>query len=87
MTNDELNLLCKERQDAERQLEAIIDRYQWDAVMGMLSQICYEKASHLRTSYADNVTARRYEVAARAFSRVADPLRETCRVKDYRTII
>ena len=76
MTIEEYETLGKERQAAQDAIEAIFDRYQWSAVIEMLANICNEKAEHLRTNWQDKHTARRYETAARAFQRIADPLRE-----------
>lgn len=45
-------------------LEALVDKYNLDSVIGKLSEICFEKAEHIRTNWQDAPTARKWVQAA-----------------------
>lgn len=45
-------------------LEGLIDRYNLDSVLGALSEICYAKAEHVRTTWQDAYGARKWVQAA-----------------------
>lgn len=44
-------------------LESLIDSTNLQSVLMALSEICGEKAAHIRASYSDNVTARAWDTA------------------------
>ena len=44
----------QEKQKAKDQLEAVVDMYGVSNTLDALSEVCFEKAEHIRTSYSEN---------------------------------
>lgn len=53
--------------ELENTLEQLIDKHGLGAISEALSQVCYEKADHIRSNWQDNGLAKRWETAAMQF--------------------
>jgi len=51
-------------------LENMIDKLGLDRVLDMISEVCYDKAEHARSTWQDERLARRWEKTARAVNRL-----------------
>jgi|GEM_PF-739352 len=51
-------------------IKTMIDGMSLSSVLEILSQVCYEKAEHLRTNWQDPDTARAWEKVARAVGKI-----------------
>lgn len=51
-------------------IKTMIDGMSLSGVLEILSQVCYEKAEHLRTNWQDPDTARAWEKVARAVGKI-----------------
>jgi len=54
----------------EDDLEDLIDKHGLSGVVSALSDICYEKANHVRTNWQDEVLAKAWEKNAKVLDRV-----------------
>ncbi len=52
------------------QLEPLIDRSSLATVLEALSQVCWEKADHLRSNWQDRATAKCWHKAGQAIDRI-----------------
>lgn len=57
-------------------VEELVDRIGIDTLADLASNICWEKAEHIRTSYNDTDTSKEWEKTARDFDNVAGKIRE-----------
>jgi hypothetical protein len=51
-------------------IKTMIDGMSLSGVLEILSQVCYEKAEHLRTNWEDPDTARAWEKVGRAVGKI-----------------
>lgn len=51
-------------------IETLIENMSLPGVLSILSQVCYEKAEHLRNNYQDLETARTWEKVGRAVGKI-----------------
>jgi hypothetical protein len=57
-------------QELADQLESLIDRSSLATVLEALSQVCGEKADHLRSNWQDRTTAKSWDKAGHAIDRI-----------------
>ena len=57
-------------------IEDAIDSRGLRGVLDIISQICYEKADHLRSNWQDEVTAREWDDMGKQVDRFADFVRQ-----------
>ncbi len=51
-------------------IEIMIENLSLSGMLSILSQVCYEKAEHLRTNWQDLETARTWEKVGRAVGKI-----------------
>lgn len=64
-------MAADKRQDLAYQIEEYMDAHSAEDVLGILIDICYGKAEHLRVNWQDEAAAREWEKAAKVIERAA----------------
>lgn len=71
--NSNTSPLSKRREQLE-QIEKLIDNITISQMVEMMSEICYEKAAHLRENWQDEKTAKIWDKNARQLSNISGKL-------------